>query len=487
MKNLKCVLLAFIACVTVLASCNTTPSGQAECPIKKGADSLSMEPVRPEGQTDVIALKCDPIPTVRVAFIGLGMRGPGAVQRFMYIDGIEVKALCDLEQYNLDRAQGILTENNRPEAALYSGEEDWKKVCEREDIDLVYVCTHWELHTPIAVYAMEHGKHVAIEVPAARTMDECWQLVNTAEKTRRHCMQLENCCYDFFEMATLNMAQKGLFGEVVHVEGAYIHDLRELNFNPRLSDKSAYEPGIGDNEKKKPGIIGYWDYWRLKENTENNGNIYPTHGLGPVCQILNIHRGDKMDHLVSLSSDQFSMTNYAKERFGADSKEAKAEYKEGDMNTTLIKTAKGKSILIQHDVASPRPYSRIHMVSGTKGFAQKWPKRTLAFDPDAHKSLSDEEMEKMLKEYEHPITKEIGELAKKVGGHGGMDFIMDYRLIYCLQNGLPLDQDVYDAAEWCCITPLSIYSVANGSIPLKVPDFTRGSWEKQKGFQHAFK
>jgi hypothetical protein len=447
------------------------------------------EPARPAGQTDVLQLRCDPIPTLRVGFIGLGMRGPGAVNRFTYLEGVEIKAICDLEQYNLDRVQANLAAKNFPKADEYIGEEAWKQLCERDDIDLVYICTHWAMHTPIAVYAMEHGKHVAIEVPGARTLDECWQLVNTAEKTRKHCMQLENCCYDFFEMATLNMAQQGVLGEIVHVEGAYIHDLRELNFNDRLSEKEAYQPGagtVGSEEKKNiPGLAGYWDHWRLKENTENNGNLYPTHGLGPVCQILNIHRGDKMDYLVSLSTDQFNMTAYAKERYGEDSEQAKTTYKEGDMNVTLVKTAKGKSIMIQHDVASPRPYSRIHMVSGTKGFAQKWPRRTIALEPHAHSSLSAAEMDSILTVYEHPIVKEVGELAKKVGGHGGMDFIMDYRLVYCLRNGLPLDQDVYDAAEWSAITELSEISVKNNSAPVKVPDFTRGAWDKLKGLQLA--
>ena len=467
--------------LALLAACNCNDSS---------SKMITLEtPAREAGQTDVLQLRCDPIPTVRVGFIGLGMRGPGAVKRFTFINNVEIKAICDLEPYNLDRVQDMLAERDFPKADEYTGEEGWKQLCERNDIDLVYICTDWKSHTPMAVYAMEQGKHVAIEVPAARTIEECWQLVNTAEKTRKHCMQLENCCYDFFEMATLNMAQQGVFGEVVHVEGAYIHDLRALNFNERLSQKEAYEPGSGnvnDGEKvKRPGLKGYWDHWRLKENAERNGNLYPTHGLGPVCQILNIHRGDKMDYLVSLSSNQFNMTAYAKEHFGEDSEEAKATYLEGDMNTTLIKTAKGKSIMIQHDVASPRPYSRIHMVSGTKGFAQKWPRRTIALEPNAHGALSQEKMDSLLKVYEHPIVTEIGEFAKSVGGHGGMDFIMDYRLVYCLQKGLPLDQDVYDAAEWSCITELSEISIANQSAPVQVPDFTRGAWDKLKGLQLA--
>jgi hypothetical protein len=443
------------------------------------------EPSRAASQQDVLGLRTEPIPVVRVGFVGLGMRGPGAVNRMTYIDGVQIKAICDLEQYNLDRVQRKLEERNFPRADEYLGEDAWKEVCQRDDIDLIYIATHWEMHTPIAVYAMEHGKHVAIEVPAARTIDECWQLVNTAEKTRRHCMQLENCCYDFFEMATLNMAQQGVLGEVVHVEGAYIHDLRSLNFNDRLSENKSYTPGAGVGAEKEvqkiPGLAGYWNHWRLKENTGRNGNLYPTHGLGPICQILNIHRGDKMDYLVSLSSNQFNMTAYAKERYGEDSPQAQTAYSQGDMNTTLVRTAKGKSILIQHDVASPRPYSRIHLVSGTKGFAQKWPKRQIALEPHAHGALNDAMMDSMLRVYEHPITKEVGDLARQVGGHGGMDFIMDYRLIYCLQRGLPLDQDVYDAAEWSAISELSEISVRNNSAAVRVPDFTRGAWDKLKG------
>jgi predicted dehydrogenase len=367
--------------------------------------------------------------------------------------------LCDLEPEQLDRAQALLQERGFPPADTYTGVEDWKIVCERDDIDLVYICTHWDLHTPIAVYAMEQGKHVATEVPAALTIDECWQLVNTAERTRLHCMQLENCNYDFFEMATLNMVRQGLFGEIVHAEGAYIHDLRRSVFN----------------EKN-----GYWNMWRLRHNQNRNANLYPTHGFGPICHILNIHRGDKMEYLVSMSSDQFGMTAYAKETFGEDSDYAKRGYKRGDMNTTLIKTRKGKTIMIHHDVTSPRPYSRIHLLSGTRGFVQKWPIQGIAMEPDAHGFMSDEEMEKLLAEYEHPITREVGDMARKVGGHGGMDFTMDYRLIYCLRNGLPLDQDVYDAAEWSSVIELSEKSIENQSMPVRIPDFTRGSWEKVK-------
>jgi predicted dehydrogenase len=421
------------------------------------------EPPREEGQRSVLQLAVDPIPTVRVGFIGLGNRGSGAVGRYTFIEGVEIKALCDLDADKVKRSQKTLTDKGLKPADEYVGEDAWKELCRRKDIDLVYICTDWLHHTPMAVYAMQQGKHVAIEVPAATTIEECWQLVNTAEKTQRHCMMLENTCYDFFELNTLNMAQQGLFGNIVHGEGAYIHDLRSSNFQPGA----------------------YWDMWRLKFNTAHTGNPYPTHGLGPICQVMNIHRGDKMNYLVSVSSDQFGMTEYAKNKFGENSPQAKQEYKLGDMNTTIIKTEKGRTIMIQHDVTSPRPYSRLHTISGTKGFFQKYPSELIALEPNAHGFLPKAKIDSLMSRYEHPFIKEIGEFAKKVGGHGGMDFIMDYRLIYCLRNGLPLDQDVYDAAEWSCLVELSEQSVLNGGMPVKIPDFTRGDWNKLNGLKFA--
>ena len=424
----------------------------------------SAQPPRPAGQTDVIGLTCAPMDTVRIAVIGLGMRGEEAVRRLTYLEGIKIVALCDVRPEFVERSLDFLRLKGFDEAVGYSGQEDWKRVCERPDVDLVYVCTHWDLHTPIAVYAMEQGKHVATEVPAALTLDECWMLVNTAEKTRRHCMMLENCCYDFFEMATLNMAQHGLFGEITNGEGAYIHDLRFLLFDDST---------------------GYWNSWRLQHNIAENGNLYPTHGLGPIAQIMDIHRGDKMNYLVSMSTDQFGLTAEAIKRYGKDSPQAQTDYVRGDMNTTLIRTEKGKVILIQHDVTSPRPYDRLHKVSGTKGFAQKYPYQGICLDEEGHGYLPQSKLDSLLRVYEHPLVKEIGEKAREVGGHGGMDFIMDYRLIYCLRNGLPLDQDVYDAAEWSSIVELSRISVENNSMPVTIPDFTRGAWNKVQGYRHA--
>lgn len=269
---------------------------------------------------------------------------------------------------------------------------------------------------------------------------------------------LENCCYDFFELLTLNMARQGLFGELIHAEGAYIHDLRELNFSKK----------------------GYADMWRLKENASRNGNLYPTHGLGPIAQCLNINRGDNMEHLVSMSSNDFMMNAIAKEKAQSDSffnEFADRPYR-GNMNTTLIRTMKGKTIMVQHDVTSPRPYSRIHLISGTKGVASKWPSpERIAF---GHAWVKKEELDELYKKYAPPIVNHIGALAKEVGGHGGMDFIMDWRLIDCLRNGLPLDQDVYDGALWSAIAPLSERSVAKKSKTIDIPDFTRGSWKNNK-------
>ena len=298
-KNIALAVASLI--LLVFCSCNNDAERGSAVERDYGPVDLFPEPSRPAGQTDVIELRCDPIDTVRIAFIGLGMRGSGAIYRYTFLENVDIAVICDPVRKNIDKCLKIIGEKGLSEPDVYTGEEDWKAICERDDIDLVYVCTHWDLHTPIAVHAMEMGKHVAVEVPAALTIDECWQLVNTAERTRRHCMQLENCNYDFFEIATLNMAQKGLFGEIVHCEGAYIHDLRWLNFDEN----------------------GYWNMWRLKDLEKEDGNTYPTHGLGPLAHIMNIHRGDRMEYMVSMSTDQFGMTAYAREKFGDSSGYAK--------------------------------------------------------------------------------------------------------------------------------------------------------------------
>jgi hypothetical protein len=404
--------------------------------------------------------------TVRVGIIGLGQRGPGAVDRLSKIEGVDIKALCDLIPERVDKMKAKL-ENTRHKPEGYSGSVySWKKMVDRNDLDLIYITTPWDWHTPMAVYAMEAGKHAAVEVPAAKTLEECWQLVETSERTKKHCMMLENCCYDFFELMTLNMKRDGFFGEIIHTEGAYIHDLLWLNFM-----------------KESEG--GYQGMWRLKENYRD-GNLYATHGLGPVCQIMDINRGDQMDYLTSLSSSDFHMADKARELAEKDNYFAPFAEKQfgGNMNTTIVKTKKGRSIMIQHDVTSPRPYSRLHTVSGTEGYAQKYPNPKVA---KGHSWMKDEEIKALEEKYTPEIVKKVGELAKQIGGHGGMDFMMDWRLIDCLRNGLPLDQDVYDAALWSAVSPLSEWSVAHRSNSIDVPDFTGGSWKTNQPVEITLK
>jgi predicted dehydrogenase len=398
------------------------------------------------------------IETVRIGFIGLGNRGPDAVERMIHIEGTEVRALCDLRPEKAEAVRKSLEGTvHKPE--VYSGSVDaWKKMCDRTDIDLVYIATPWALHAPMAVYAMNHDKHVCVEVPSAKTLDECWQLVETSQQTKKHCIILENCCYDFFELLTLNMARQGMFGELVHGEGAYIHTLLDGNFS---KDK-------------------YYDMWRLKENLRN-GNLYPTHGLGPVAQAMNINRGDKMDYLVAMSGNDFQMSAMADTLAASDpfyKPYANKKFR-GNMNTTVIRTNKGRTIMLQHDVTSPVVYSRIHRLSGTKGSCLKYPlPGKISFGHEDW--VSEEEYKKLESQYTAPIVNKVGEMAKQVGGHGGMDFLMDWRTIDCLRNGLPVDMDVYDAALWSAIAPLSEKSVAGRSNSVDVPDFTSGLWKTNK-------
>jgi len=431
----------------------------------KAAEQSALDHIRQQSQRqraqrfNMSGYRAPRINTVRIGFIGLGSRGPGHARNMSLLEGIEIKALCDLVPDEAEKARkGIEFAGFSP--TLYTGDaEAWKKLCDRDDIDLVYISTPWNLHAPMAVYAMEHGKHVAIEVPAANTLEECWQLVETSEKTRKHCQMMENCCYDFFELLTLNMARQGFFGDIVHGEGAYLHTLLEGNFNKN----------------------GYWNMWRLRENEHRRGNLYPTHGLGPICQIMDINRGDRMEYLVSVMSRDFQMNERARQLAATDGfyKEFVEQPYRGNMTTTAIRTNKGRTIMLQHDVTSPNVYSRIHKVSGTKASALKYPlPPRIAI---GHRDwVSNEEFKALEEKYAPPIIKRVGELAKQVGGHGGMDFLEDWRLIDCLRNGLPLDQDVYDAALWTSIAPLSEWSVANRSNSIDVPDFTGGSWKTNK-------
>ena len=471
MKAIKRVATLLLATLFSLGTINAQGKTKGKQPKKSYLIETAI-PKRPAGQKDVLGLRLAPMPVVRVGFIGLGMRGPGAVERFTHLEGVEIKAICDLHPERVEKSQAILKKAGLPEATTYTGsEEAWKELCDRPDIDLVYIATDWARHAPMMIYAMQKGKHVACEVPAVTSLQEAWDVVNTAERTQRHCMMLENCVYDFFELTTLNMAQQGLFGEVLSAKGAYIHNL---------------EP--------------FWKYyegnWRLKFNQEHRGDVYATHGLGPACWVLNIHRGDRMEYLTSMDVPATSLPRFMKQKMGVEN----PVVKNGEMTQTLIKTALGKTIYIEHNVTSYRPYDRMYQVIGTDGFANKYPVEGYALRPTeqnlkavpnhedlkSHDFVSEATKTELMNKYQHPIQKEIAEKAKQVGGHGGMDFIMDYRLIYCLRNGLPLDMDVYDLAEWSTMGELTRLSLEHQSAPVAMPDFTRGAWKRIKGLQLHF-
>lgn len=395
-----------------------------------------------ETRKDVLRLQCEPIECVRIGFVGLGVRAKRAVFRMMHIKGCKITALCDLVEENIADAMEIIEQHDQERPACFNDKEGWKRVCESTNVDLVYICTDWASHADIAVYAMQCGKHVATEVPAATTIADCWRLVDTAESTRRHCIMLENCCYDEFEAATINMVKKGKLGEIIHAEGSYLHDLRE-----RISSN--------DNGERK------WSNWQIEFMDSHNGNPYPTHGLGPIALAMNIHRGDRMKSIVSVSS----------KRVGGEENTLS-----GTMNSSIITTAKGKTIVVQHCISLPRPYSRSFLISGTEGFVQKYPILQIAFAPDSDNAITGEACNEILKEYTHHTTLEYKEKGLELCGRRWIDYAMDSRLIYCLNNGLPLDMDVYDAVEWSCLVELTDTSARNGGKPVEIPDFTRGRW-----------
>ena len=438
-------------------------------------------PERPAGQETALGLTVPKMKAVRVAFVGLGMRGPGAVERFSHIPGVEVVALCDYEPERAERCQQILRKAGLKPADVYSGPDGYKEVCARPDVDLVYVATDWDHHFPVAKTALESGKNTAIEVPSAMNLEQCWELINLSEKNRKHCMILENCCYDWFELRALNMAQQGVFGEVLRAQGAYIHNLDDF--------WGAY----WSNPENDPDKLG----WRMKYNKENRGDVYATHGLGPVAQVMDIHRGDRFTTLTAMDTKSVTGKEYVEKKTGKKCDDCR----NGDHTTTLMRTANGKVVEIQHNVMNPQPYNRLYQLTGTKGFANKYPVEGFAIDAaqlkatgntpkvddlSSHGFMPAAEKKALEEKYEHPIIKKYGAMAQKVGGHGGMDFFMDARMVYCLQNGLPLDMDVYDLAEWCSLAELGSLSMDNNSAAVAFPDFTRGHWNDVKGYKHAY-
>ena len=398
------------------------------------------------------AFASPPIADVRIGYVGVGGQGSSHVRNLLKVPGCRITAVCDIRPERTDWAtQAITQAGQRPPAVYTRGPRDFERLCETEDLDLVYNATPWEWHVPIMLAAMKAGKHAATEVPAAMTLDDCWAIVEAAERFKKHCVLMENCNYDRMEMMVYNMVEQGVFGEILHAEGGYLHDLRSIKFA---------DTGEG--------------LWRRAWATKLNGNLYPTHGLGPVANCLHVNRGDRFDYLVSMSGPSRGLQNWAADHFPASAPQRQEHYVLGDVNTSLIKTAKGRTILVQHCTNLPRPYSRIHKVQGTKGIFAGYPDR--AYIEGRGKADEWVAAETLLAEFEHPLWKEIATQAAGAG-HGGMDFIEDYRLIKCLREGRPTDMNVYDAAALSAVVQLSCQSVAKTGQPVSFPDFTRGRWQ----------
>ncbi len=411
-------------------------------------------PPRQPGLTTMMGVPFDRHQTVRLAIVGTGLRGTSVLREWLAVDGVRITALADIVPAKAQRAAKLVTDAGQPAPALYtSGETDFERLVQRDDIDVVYTATPWNWHVPVCLAAMKAGKHAATEVPAASSIEECWELVRVSEETRRHCMMMENCNYNFNEMLLDRMVKAGAFGEIMYAEAAYIHDLRELLFEDR-------DEGL----------------WRRTPHTNRDGNFYPTHGLGPVAWYLDIHKGDRFDYMVSMSTEERGLSNWRKAKVPADSPKWQETYRAGDINSSFIKTVKGRNILLQHNVTLPTPYTRLNAVRGTKGAFEDFPARFyIEGEGRSHawRTIDDETRAK----YTHPLWQRIGDIAREKGGHGGMDYIMAYRLIETMREGLVPDFDVYDAAAWSAPWPLSEASLALSSAPVKFPDFTRGGWQ----------
>ena len=426
--------------------------GLAGLPLVEGAT-----PPRAKGK-NVADLHAPKLDRVRVGFIGVGARGSGHVAQMLLLNGVDVKAICDNHLPSANASAKRVVDAGRPAPTLYTdGERAFERMLARDDLDIVVIATPWEWHAPMAIAAMKAGKHAFVEVPAATTLEDLWRMVDTSEETQRHCMMMENVNYGREELMVLNMCRLGVFGELLHGEAAYIHDLRE--------QMNEVEHGTGS--------------WRTYQYAKHNGNLYPTHGLGPVAHYMNVNRGDRLDYLVSISSPSRMRALYAEERFPAGHKWRDLKFQAGDINTTLVKTVLGRSIMIQWDEQLPRPYSRLNFIQGTKGAWGGFPNRMVieGTTPSTESWVQGTELQPYFERYDHPLWKKVAGLPQNNGGHGGMDFVMLWRIVHLLREGLPMDQNVYDAAAWSCVTPLSEASVAKRGRSMDVPDFTRGAWK----------
>ncbi|WP_309051991.1 Gfo/Idh/MocA family oxidoreductase [Streptomyces sp.] len=399
--------------------------------------------------------------TVRVGIIGLGNRGNSMIGHFLALPGVRVVALCDPVREKAERAAAKVTAAGQPAPALYTkGEEDYENLCARTDVDFVYVVTPWELHFPMARAAMLGGKHVGVECPVAMRLEELWDLVDLSEQTRRHCMQLENCCYGRNELRVLRMAHAGKFGELLHGAGAYNHDLRELMFSPTY----------------------YEGPWRRLWHTRLRGDLYPNHGFGPVANYMDVNRGDRVVSISSFGTPALGLAEYRAAHVPPGDPSWKESYIGADRTISMVRTAKGRVIRLEHDVSTPHPYSRINSLGGTRGVFEDYPAR-IYLEPD-HKNHQWGDFAAYAAEFDHWLWKEH---ANPPGGHGGMDYIMIFRLMQCMRLGLVPDFDVYDAATWTAPVPLSHASIKADGAPQEIPDFTRGEWRKARGGMDSVK
>jgi predicted dehydrogenase len=347
----------------------------------------------------MIGFRDRPLENVGIGFVGVGLMGTAHVENLLKIEGAEIRAICDVVPEKVERAQNLVAQAGQPRPKGYSrGPTDFERLCDQPDLDLVFTATPWEWHVPVCVAAMETGKHAATEVPAALNLDDCWRLVETSEKTRRHCVMMENCNYDRFEMMVLNMVEQGVFGELLHARCGYLHDLREVK-----------------HDMEGEGV------WRRDHSMTSDGDLYPTHGLGPVAQCLDINRGNTFEALVSMGSKTRGLHRYAVERFGPDSPQAAETFVLSDVVTTMLNTAAGETVLVTHDTSSPRPYSRDYLIQGTLGIARKYPEPKIYIEgrSDPHRW---DPVDVYLEEYDHPLWRKLEEQSQGAG-HGGMDFI----------------------------------------------------------------
>ncbi len=424
---------------------------------------------RPYSQSYMGDFAAQKIPDIKAAFIGVGARGPGHLQFFASLPGTEVVAVCDLYEDLAtkwaNKATAIGNGKQHKNVAVYHGEENaWKKMLVEIQPDVVFIATNWKNHAPMAIEAMNQGSHAFVEVPIALTLEEMWTIVDTSERTQKHCMMMENVNYSRDELLFLNMCRKGVIGETLHAEASYIHELRF-----QMEEQTR---GTGS--------------WRTPHYAYRNGNLYPTHGLGPVAQYMNLGRtDDNFGSLVSYSTPALGRKLYAEKNYDANHKWNALDYKGGDMNTSIIKTNLGKTIMVQWDETSPRPYSRLNLIQGTKGILAGFPTRVAleggveGVTKDHHSWVQGEQLQAIYEKYDHPLYKRLNHATKNTG-HGGMDGMMMYRIVECLQQGLPLDQNVYEGCFWSAVSPLSEASVTHGGAPQEFPDFTRGNWRNTK-------